>query len=354
MAIRASVLVRRRLMEASKRSFSSHGRLVLVRHGQSLWNVTSKEKCTTERFTGWANVGLSEKGRLGAIQAGRSLHYSGVKVDAGVTSLLDRAQETLSIILDELEQGDCHHDTPTTSCRGASTSTIGTSSTDNPQTTNTTTPTPLVTSWRLNERHYGALVGLSKAGAERIYGKQSLDQWRHGWDTPPPPIDENTRQQWSQLRHCQLMTTFQSKDEDTQILEKEGQVWCGSKAEIPVTESLKDCCDRVLPLFERQLAPHLREGKTILLVAHSNTCKSLLRILDPSVVTETAFSKLRIPNSTPLIYTFRESNCPDHAIPGGLQVVPYKNNQGNDEARYGLRGQWIDGEDFLKDADAAA
>lgn len=286
------------------------GRLILVRHGESAWNTNDPNLKTTARFTGWTDVALTDKGREGAVQAGRLLE--GYRIDVGVTSLLNRAQETLSIMLQEItgETVEIHN------------------------------RIPILSSWRLNERHYGAIVGLSKKGAENIYGKQVLGSWRHGWDNAPPPIDEYTRKQLEKLPHCQMVTTYRDLDRDVRILEKQGYSWCGSKAQFPLTESLKDCCDRVLPLFERALAPHLRKGETLLVVSHANTSKALLRVLDPQVVTETAFSKLKIPNSTPLVYNFRNSDALD-AIPGGLKVIPYQNQQGS-ELRHELRGQWMD------------
>lgn len=184
-------------------------------------------------------------------------------------------------------------------------------------------------------------MGLSKVEAEKTFGGQ-LAAWRHGWDTAPPPITSFARREWEKLPQSQMITTFRSAEKDFQILEK-GRAWCGSVPHMPLTESLKDCCDRVLPLFARGVAPHLVDGKTLLVVSHANTCKALLRVLDPHVVTELAFSKLKIPNSTPLIYEF-EPDSSSEAIPGGLSVVPFlgENKGTKEELRHSLRGRWLE------------
>ena len=289
-----------------RRLFSSRpkGRLILVRHGQSEWNVTDPSKTQMTRFTGWANVQLTEKGREGARQAGHMLHS--LKIDCAVTSRLDRARETLDIILDEMSVPKSE--------------------------------LPITSSWRLNERHYGMLVGLSKAGAERIYGKQQLERWRHDWATAPPPMNQEAKAEWEQQPHCQMITSIRDHNEVVRILEK-GRAWCGSEVGMPTTESLADCCRRVLPFWEFGLAPRLQSGETVLLVGHANVVKSLLRVLDSDIVTEQSFSKLKIPNSTPLVYTF-EPDFTEDAIPGDLSVIPFENS--GDEMRHQLRGQWLD------------
>jgi 2,3-bisphosphoglycerate-dependent phosphoglycerate mutase len=203
----------------------------------------------------------------------------------------------------------------------------------------------MIQSWRLNERHNGSLVGLSKAGAERMYGKTQLDVWRHSWTGTPPPMDQATKREWEKQEHCRLITTIhKGNDAAVTILEKSdaGHSWCGSIAEMPVAESLEQTCHRVLPFWERALAPRLLQGETVLVAAHANTVKALLKVLDPTVVADEVFSSLRIPSATPLVYEFQGSTS--GSIPGGLQIVPPvpKALQEGAEMRYQLQGEWID------------
>jgi bisphosphoglycerate-dependent phosphoglycerate mutase len=245
---------------------------------------------------------------------------------------------------------------------------------------------PILASWRLNERSYGALVGMSKSGAEEYYGKAQLDPWRHGWDVRPPPMPDDVVQDWSQRHpHCRMVTIIQTPQtiptpspqqhhgiptsstrvaSTVQVMEK-GLPWHGSVPIMPASESLADTCHRVLPLWEWGIAPRLLRGENVLLVAHANTVKAMLRLLDPHIVTPDGFSRLKIPNTTPLVYQFQPASpYDDDMIPGGLAVVPPPpcldwnetrptNNvtppsqsspqaiPSTEELRYHLRAQWL-------------
>jgi 2,3-bisphosphoglycerate-dependent phosphoglycerate mutase len=212
-------------------------KLVLVRHGESTWN---KEN----RFTGWTDVDLSEKGLQEAHEAGRTLRKNGYIFDIAFTSVLKRAIRTLWIILDELEQMWI----------------------------------PVQNHWRLNERHYGALQGLNKAEMASKYGEKQVLQWRRGYDVRPPAVDKtDERYPASDLRYREL-----------------------SQDEIPRCESLKDTVDRFLPYWHETIAPAIKSKKRVLISAHGNSLRALVKYLDN--VSETAITELNIPTGIPLVY----------------------------------------------------
>ena len=191
-------------------------KLVLIRHGESTWN---KEN----RFTGWTDVDLSEKGCAEAIEAGRVLKSLGYVFDLGYTSLLKRAIKTYNVVTEELDQMWI----------------------------------PVVRSWRLNERHYGALQGLNKAETAAKYGEAQVKIWRRSYDVPPPPLpleeDEAARDPRYRL---------------------------AAPDQLPRTECLKDVVARVLPWWHDQAAPSLRRGRTVLVVAHGNSLRALIKHLE--------------------------------------------------------------------------
>ncbi len=212
-------------------------KLVLIRHGESVWN---KEN----RFTGWKDVDLSEKGRGEAQSAGELLKAEGFEFNLAYTSVLKRAIRTLNIILDEMD----------------------------------TMWLPVIKNWRLNERHYGNLQGLNKAETAAQYGDEQVHIWRRSYDIPPPPMEtEDERNPRNDRRYKDL-----------------------SDAEIPLTECLKDTVARFLPYWENEIAPKIREGKRLIIAAHGNSLRALVKHLDN--IADDEIVKLNIPTGVPLIY----------------------------------------------------
>jgi 2,3-bisphosphoglycerate-dependent phosphoglycerate mutase len=215
--------------------------LVLLRHGESTWN---KEN----RFTGWTDVDLSERGREEARAAGRLLKDGGYAFDLAYTSLLRRAIRTLWIALDELDQMWL----------------------------------PTVGSWRLNERHYGALQGLNKAETAEQHGEAQVKIWRRSYDIPPPPLPpDDPRHAARDPRYAGL-----------------------SPNEIPLTESLKETVERFLPYWHDVIAPSIHSGQRVLIAAHGNSLRALVKYLDDIGTDEIV--ELNIPTGIPLVYELDE------------------------------------------------
>ncbi|MBW6486166.1 MAG: 2,3-diphosphoglycerate-dependent phosphoglycerate mutase [Syntrophobacterales bacterium] len=212
-------------------------RMVLIRHGESAWNLEN-------RFTGWTDVDLTEKGIAEAHQAGRLLKEEGYTFDLAHTSVLKRAIRTLWIVLDEMELMWL----------------------------------PVHRSWRLNERHYGALQGLNKKDTADKYGMEQVHIWRRSYDTPPPALETTDER-------------FSGSDPRYRGLEP---------AELPVGESLKNTLERVLPYWHEAIVPELRAGKKLVIVAHGNSIRALVKYLDD--VPDNVITELNIPTGIPLIY----------------------------------------------------
>ena len=211
--------------------------LVLVRHGQSQWNLEN-------RFTGWTDVGLTPQGETEAHEAARLLAQGGFDFDLCYTSLLKRAVKTLDIILEDMDRMWL----------------------------------PVRKDWRLNERFYGALQGLNKAETAARYGDDQVFTWRRSFDTPPPALTaDDPRHPGRDRRYAKL-----------------------TPKELPLTESLKDTIARVLPCWFEDLAPHILAGKRLLVAAHGNSLRALVKYLDN--VSEKAITQLNIPTGLPLIY----------------------------------------------------
>ncbi len=211
--------------------------LVLLRHGESTWN---KEN----RFTGWTDVDLSETGLAEAHEAGRLLREEGFRFDVAYTSVLKRAIRTLWIALDELDQMWL----------------------------------PIHNSWRLNERHYGALQGLNKAEMAVKFGEEQVKVWRRSYDVPPPALEpDDERFPGRDPRYAGLAAT-----------------------EIPRCESLKDTVARFLPYWHSDIAPALRDGRRVLVAAHGNSLRALVKYLDG--ISDEAIVGLNIPTGVPLVY----------------------------------------------------
>jgi 2,3-bisphosphoglycerate-dependent phosphoglycerate mutase len=213
------------------------GKLILVRHGQSLWNLDNL-------FTGWTDIDLAPAGRAEAEQAGRQLLEEKITVDVAFTSVLKRAIRTLWIMLDEMDRMWI----------------------------------PVERSWRLNERHYGALQGLDKAQTVERHGEAQVKIWRRSYDVPPPPLSSDDP------RHPRFDARY-----------------AGVPAgEIPSAESLKDTLERVLPLWNARIAPELRAGRNVLVAAHGNSLRAMVKMLDQ--MSEEAIVELNIPTGVPLAY----------------------------------------------------
>jgi 2,3-bisphosphoglycerate-dependent phosphoglycerate mutase len=212
-------------------------KLVLIRHGESTWNLEN-------RFTGWTDVELTPTGVQQARDAGTLLKASGYEFDICYTSVLKRAIWTLWHTLDTLDR----------------------------------TWLPVVNDWRLNERHYGGLQGLNKADMAKQYGDAQVLAWRRSYDTPPPELAaDDPRGQRQDPRYAKL-----------------------APAQIPLTECLKDTVARVLPCWNEVLAPAIRSGKRVLVAAHGNSIRALVKYLDN--VSDSDIVGVNIPNGTPLVY----------------------------------------------------
>ncbi|HUP06778.1 MAG TPA: 2,3-diphosphoglycerate-dependent phosphoglycerate mutase [Caldimonas sp.] len=211
--------------------------LVLVRHGESTWNLEN-------RFTGWTDVPLTDTGVAQAREAGRLMRAAGHDFDVAYTSVLKRAVWTLWYALDELDR----------------------------------TWLPVVNDWRLNERHYGALQGLNKAETAARYGDAQVLAWRRSYDVPPPPLDpSDPRWEAGDRRYANL-----------------------APAQVPFTECLKDTVARVLPCWHEVLAPAIRSGRRVLVAAHGNSMRALVKYLDG--IGDEEIVGLNIPNGIPLVY----------------------------------------------------
>ena len=220
-------------------------KLVLIRHGESTWNLEN-------RFTGWTDVDLTPTGIEQAQSAGRLLKAEGYEFDVAYTSVLKRAIHTLWHTLDAMERQWI----------------------------------PVHNNWRLNERHYGALQGLNKAETAQKFGDAQVLAWRRSYDTPPPALEpQDPRSERADLRYAKL-----------------------KPSDIPLTECLKDTVARVIPLWTDSMAPAIKSGKRLVVVAHGNSIRALIKYLDNT--SEEAIVNLNIPNGIPLVYELDENLKP--------------------------------------------
>ncbi|MDO9088886.1 MAG: 2,3-diphosphoglycerate-dependent phosphoglycerate mutase [Burkholderiaceae bacterium] len=212
-------------------------KLVLIRHGESTWNLEN-------RFTGWTDVPLTPLGVEQAKSSGRLLRDEGYDFDLAYTSVLKRATHTLWHCLDELDR----------------------------------TWLPVVNTWRLNERHYGGLQGLNKAETAKKYGDAQVLAWRRSYDIPPPPLElDDPRSERPDRRYAKL-----------------------GPSEFPQTECLKDTVARVMPFWNEAMAPAIKSGRRVIVAAHGNSMRALVKYLDQ--VSDTDIVGLNIPNGIPLVY----------------------------------------------------
>ncbi len=213
------------------------GKLILVRHGQSLWNLENL-------FTGWTDIDLTEQGRAEAARAAQQLLDEKLIPDIAFTSVLKRAIRTLWIVLDGMDRMWI----------------------------------PVERSWRLNERHYGALQGLDKAQTVERHGEAQVKIWRRSYDIPPPPLAaDDPRHPRFDPRYAEVPA-----------------------AELPAAESLKDTLARVQPFWHGRIAPELRRGRNVLVAAHGNSLRAMVKMLDD--VSESEIVELNIPTGIPLLY----------------------------------------------------
>ena len=223
----------------------STGKLLLLRHGQSIWNLENL-------FTGWVDVDLSAQGLLEAREAGRLLKAEGIAFDIAFTSVLKRAIRTLWIALDEMDMRWL----------------------------------PVERTWRLNERHYGSLQGLNKTQTVERHGAEQVKVWRRSYDIPPPPLPA------SDPSHPRFDRRY-----------------AGVPAgELPSAESLKDTLARVLPYWNTRIAPELQAGRNVLVAAHGNSLRALVKMLDG--MSDADIVELNIPTGVPLLYTLDASLKP--------------------------------------------
>ena len=234
---------------------SNEHKLILLRHGESQWNALNL-------FTGWVDVDLSEKGILEAKRGGELLKEKNLIPDSLHTSVLNRAIKTSELALQAAGITDI----------------------------------PTKRSWRLNERHYGALQGLNKKDTLDKYGEEQFMLWRRSFDVPPPPIDPNDK----------YAQNNDPKYKDIQ------------KSDIPLTECLKDVVKRVIPYWQEEIVPELRNGKTVLVVAHGNSLRALIKYLEN--ISDEDIAKLNLPTGIPLLYRLDENFKP--VVLGGEYLDP--------------------------------
>ena len=220
-------------------------KLVLLRHGESQWNLEN-------RFTGWTDVNLSEKGIKEATSSGKILKENNFNFNLAYSSLLLRANRTMDICLKEMSLGDIS----------------------------------LRYSWRLNERHYGALQGLNKDMTSKKYGDKQVLTWRRSYNLPPPPLEVNDE------RHPRFDSRYHDLNED----------------HLPSSESLKDTVNRFLPYWHHTIAPSIQSGKKVLIVAHGNSLRALIKYLDD--ISDHGIIGLNIPTGVPLVYELDDQLFP--------------------------------------------
>lgn len=236
--------------------------LVLLRHGQSAWNLEN-------RFTGWTDVDLTPQGIEEAKAAGRLMKERGLHFDLAYTSYLKRANHTLALALGEMGESDI----------------------------------PVVRSWKLNERHYGALQGLNKAETARKYGEEQVHIWRRSFDVQPPALTpEDDRSPARQPLYADVPAQ-----------------------ELPLTESLKDTIARVIPYFQQTIVPQMEAGKHILIAAHGNSLRAMVMYFDH--LSQEAITGVNIPTGVPLVYEFDDSgNALRHYYLGDAAAIEAKMN----------------------------
>ena len=237
-------------------------KLVFARHGESEWNLANL-------FTGWADVDLSENGTKQAIEAGKLIKEAGIEFDIAYTSVLKRAIKTTNLALEYSDQ----------------------------------LWVPVEKSWRLNERHYGALQGLNKSETAEKYGEAQVKVWRRSFDVQPPALEPTDE------RNPALQAPYKNVD----------------PKELPLTESLKDTIARVIPFYEENIKKDMLAGKQVLIAAHGNSLRALVKYLDN--ISENEITELNIPTGVPLVYEFDDNfNVTGHHYLGDQAAIEAKMN----------------------------
>ena len=214
-------------------------KIVFLRHGESQWNLEN-------RFTGWTDVDLTRKGQSEARLSGKKLKNEGFSFNLVYTSVLKRAEETMKICLTNMQLSDI----------------------------------TIIKDWRLNERHYGALQGLNKAKTAQKYGKKQVLTWRRSYNTSPPKLD------FDDSRHPRFEKKYNNLEPH----------------QLPISESLKDTTNRVLPLWDEMIAPNIHSGENILIVAHGNSIRALIKHIDK--ISDEKIIEVNVPTGIPLVYEF--------------------------------------------------
>ncbi len=217
-------------------------KLVLLRHGQSLWNLENK-------FTGWTNIGLTKKGISEAEEAGNILSKNNFYFDQVFSSFLIRAKETMRLCLNQIDRE----------------------------------PLDIYFSWRLNERHYGALQGLNKSDTAKKYGEKQVHMWRRSYDIAPPPLEENDK------RHPMYDKLYKNV----------------KTSKLPKSESLKDTIMRIKPLWKSKIQTKIKSGEKVLIVAHGNSLRAIIQILENH--SDEEIMNINIPTGNPLIYALNSN-----------------------------------------------
>lgn len=326
------------------------GRLIFVRHGESLWNITDSSHNRMTRFTGWANIPMSETGKHQATAAGRCLNKLGIHFDAIYTSVLDRSIDTFEHLVKELKYQK---------------------------------PVPVIHTWRLNERHYGSLVGMSKAAAEEEMGREQVMHWRRSWDGRPPPMTKHPfyhsfivsdvdghppvfifdwqSEIWTRAMTMTRMPIEIEGEGEGEGNEEEGSEGTKKKAQthildglgervteyetlakIPKSESLRDTARRVLPLWVNEILPRIIKGENILIVGHSNTIRGMVKHLDG--ISKTKINELSIPSAIPIVYQFEMQQAQNERnTHKDVQLVPVGDTTG-----IGMTGRFVVTKELLK------
>ena len=244
-------------------------KLVLIRHGESVWN---KENL----FTGWTDVDLSETGRAEAVEAGKVLKAEGFDFDVCYTSYLKRAIHTLNITLEGMDREWL----------------------------------PVIKSWKLNERHYGALQGLNKAETAEKYGEDQVKKWRRSYDIPPPALDpKDDRNPARQIQYSGV-----------------------DPKDLPLTESLKDTVARAVPYFEAEIKPRMLKGERVIIAAHGNSLRALVKVFEN--MSDDDIVGVNIPTAVPLVYEFdRDFNVVSKRYLGDQEKINAKVNAVANQAK---------------------
>ena len=290
---------------------------MLFRHGESVWNVKDSSLGLKVKFTGWADIALTARGVEQAAAAGRCLEEFGVMPTTVCTSLLRRSRESY----DEIAK------------------------------VNNYANVTVINSWRLNERHYGALVGLGKEEAMNMFDPKQVMEWRKSWDKKPPKMNNLDLKLWNKAAWTKPVTIVSEPGKQKAVISEIG-------VSLPETESLEDCCNRVRPLWYLVIAPKVKLGETVLIVAHANSIRAMVRYIDFETISTDSVREISIPPATPLVYDFALRHKPLHAsLSMDPAIQPGDVNLGHPDGKLyplgvptplGMRGRFIVNRELAK------